>query len=83
MTSLSALMHIYSAFVGESLEPEMAVIAAHDALVNAAERQIILQITGEDARSLIRRRSGIGPGTHPEFFVAHEKPVLANPVLAR
>ena len=58
-------------------------IAAHAVQVNATERQIILQIMRKDAKPLIRLSKGKGPGAHPECFVAHEKTVLANPVLAR
>ena len=41
-TRLSTLLYVNCAFMRERFEPEDAVIAAHPALIDAAERQLVL-----------------------------------------
>ena len=42
-------LHVDRALVRERLEPEDAVIAAHAALVDATERQLVFQVVGEES----------------------------------
>ena len=44
---LSSLLYVDGALVGERPESEDPVIAAHAALIDAAERQPVFQVMGE------------------------------------
>jgi hypothetical protein len=44
---LSSLVHVDSALMRERPEPEDAVIAAHAALIDTTERQLVFQVMGE------------------------------------
>lgn len=47
MQRLSTLLYVDCALMRERFEPKYAVIAAHAALIDTAERQLVFQVMGE------------------------------------
>ena len=46
---LSGLLHVDSSLVRERFEPEDPMIAAHAALIDATEGQLVLQVVREES----------------------------------